>query len=256
MAERFGGDERHGGILVRHRIGDPQFIAQASDFVLSFVDLFFLFLELGFQGLDAAEAPLFPLLQAMVLIRFGDRLGQFRGLLGFFTINTDLDQAGIANRTQDHSAFEQTHRFGGFERAVASIVLSAPFFVQAQVIDDLAEDDFGLDEFKLGLNEVRIVAAHHPAVGEARDVRLVVFDLDAGAAGVRFGEDKGHQRCRDDDEQKDGQDDGLANANDAPIIQEVQFRFLWRRCFYWIHKSKKRGASHDSPAPSHYFKVN
>ncbi len=81
------------------------------------------------------------------------------------------------------------------------------------------------------MDEVGVIAGHGRAVGHAGDIRDIALDLDASGAGKGFGKDESHQRGGDDDEQKDSQDDGLADADDAPIIQEVQFGFLWRGYF-------------------------
>ena len=48
-------------------------------------------------------------------------------------------------------------------------------------------------------------------------------------AGERFGQDESDQRGGDHDEKKDRQNDGLANADNPPVIQEMQFRFRGRR---------------------------
>src|SRR5258707_70854 len=61
-------------------------------------------------------------------------------------------------------------------------------------------------------------------------------------------------RGADRDEQEDRQDAGFANADNAPVIQEMEFCLRRRGYFKWIHRSKKRGASPDSPAPRPYVK--
>ena len=66
-------------------------------------------------------------------------------------------------------------------------------------------------------------------IANARNVcNRVGFDSDSGRAGVGFGQ-KECYRCGDDGgNQKNSDDDGLANADDAPVVQEVQPGFLLR----------------------------
>ena len=82
-----------------------------------------------------------------------------------------------------------------------------------------------MDDLELGLNEIGIIAHRCAGVSEAGNVRLVSLHFDAGLAGKCFRQNTSHQRCGDDDEEEDGQDDGLAAADNAPIIQEMQFSF-------------------------------
>jgi hypothetical protein len=49
-------------------------------------------------------------------------------------------------------------RFDSLERPAIEIFF-APKFIQIQVGDDIAENNLGLDDFKSGLDEVRVIIA-------------------------------------------------------------------------------------------------
>jgi len=79
--------------------------------------------------------------------------------------------------------------------------------------------------------------------------------LDSPHAGIRLGQNESHQRSGDNDEQKYRQDDGLADADDAPVIEEMQFWFPVAPVLLMDPKSKKRGASGKGPAPRQLFSL-
>ena len=175
-------------------------------------------------------AHLQALLQTMPLIREGNRISNFGSFIRPVAENADLNQAGIAHGPQIHPALENRHGFHGFERL--AIGISCPYFVQIQVGDDLAEDDLRLNDFELSLDKIGIIAARVlPPFCDANNIRLVPLDFYSGSAGKALGQNESHQRSGDNNEQKHRQNDGFADANNTPIIQEMQFRFLGRRYF-------------------------
>src|SRR5437867_3727120 len=55
-------------------------------------------------------------------------------------------------------------------------VFFAPFFVQIQVLDDFAEDYVRVDDFKLSLDKVRVVAASDGMIHHSSDCILIAFN--------------------------------------------------------------------------------
>ena len=102
-----------------------------------------------------------------------------------------------------------------------------------------AQDQFGLDDLEFGLDEVGVISQGGRGLHQGLDVRLVALDFDAGGAGVGLRQYEGYQRGGDDDQEEDGEDDGLADADNPPIIQEVEFGFLGRGDFQWIHNTRR-----------------
>src|ERR1035438_5520075 len=177
----------------------------------------------------------------MGLISFGDVIGDFGGLVSLFTVDADFDQTGVAHGAEIDSSLEQGNRFRSLKPFPVRILL-APYGVQIEVLDHLAENYLGLNQLKLCLDEIRIVYRDAAAaLGKAANIRLVALDLDAGSTGVRLRQNECHQRGSDNDEQKHRQNNSLPNSDDTPIIEEVKFRFLGRRYFQWIHRSKRNG---------------
>src|SRR6185369_3402231 len=80
------------------------------------------------------------------------------------------------------------------------------------------------------------------------NIRRIALHFDARFTGERLRQNECNERGGDHHEQENGEDDRLANSNDAPIIEKVQFCFLRRLSFQGVHRSKKIGAS-KNPAP-------
>ena len=140
-------------------------------------------------------------------------------------------KAGIAHRLQIHHAFEAGHGFVGLQRLTA-VILFTPVLIEAEVCNDIGQHALRFDRLKLILNEVRIINSRPTyswVVHESRDVRLVALDFDSSHAGIGLRQNEGHQGGGDNDEQKYRQDDGLADADDAPVVEKMPFVFLWRR---------------------------
>jgi len=105
----------------------------------------------------------------------------------------------------------------------------APDSVEIQPVDDVAQDYLRLDEFEDGLDKISII----PEICgggcfHAGDDGAFVFHLDAGGAGIGLRQDESHGGGDDRGDKKDGDDDRLADADHAPIVQKVQSR-LGRR---------------------------
>ena len=90
----------------------------------------------------------------------------------------------------------------------------------------LTQDDFRLNDLELSLDEIGIVARHHLLAAYSPDVRLVTFDFDTRNAGIILRQHEGNEGGRDHDQKEHCEDDGLANADNTPVIQEVKFCFL------------------------------
>ena len=61
-------------------------------------------------------------------------------------------------------SFQQCQRFDITE-ALATVVPLAPFLVKPQVLDDFAKNLAGLHDFKLSLQEIRIINGKNLAAG-------------------------------------------------------------------------------------------
>jgi hypothetical protein len=72
------------------------------------------------------------------------------------------------------------------------------------------------------------------------DVGLIALHFDAAMTSEGLRKNESDESGRDDNEQKNGEDDGFADADDAPVIEKVKFRFLGRLCSYWIHITQKK----------------
>src|SRR5262249_27464346 len=115
--------------------------------------------------------------------------------------------------------------------------------------DHVGQDGFGLDGFELGLDEIGVVNTGHTPAGKFGDVGVGTVHLDARLAHVPFRQDEGDQGGGDDNQQKDREDHGLADADDAPVVEKVELVFLCRWCFQRVH-NKKIGGLGVSPAPT------
>jgi hypothetical protein len=71
-----------------------------------------------------------------------------------------------------------------------------------------------------------------------------------GNAFVGGLEQEGDDDRREQNEQEDKDDDGLAEADDAPVVEEMEFGFGRRgRCGRVIERCKKNGASARAASP-------
>src|SRR6266700_1452429 len=108
----------------------------------------------------------------MIAISLGNGIGDACGFLRLVALNADFDQTGVSDGPQIETLLEALNRLFRFE-PLAAMRLLAPFFVELQFLDDLAQNNFGLDDFKLGLNEVGIVATRWDRVCRTGNIRLV-----------------------------------------------------------------------------------
>src|SRR5208283_1310284 len=204
------------------------FITQVVHIGLNGLDLLSFRLELIFQYLDTILGELFAQTEAVIAVGFGNVIGEARRIVFVFAINGDSDKLGVAYWQQAHSFLEKLHGLGSFERFTAKVFFP-PLDVQVQRFDDFSQNNTILDDFKFGLNEIGIIRSVGHVTANARNVcNKVRFDSDSGRAGVGFGQKERYCCGNNGGNQKNSDDDGLANADDAPIVQEVQPGFLLR----------------------------
>ena len=217
-----------------HRIGFSDFIfrAQAVYVGLDFVHERLLFVPPFFQSRNAVRHHFVALSQTIGSVSLRDGVGEISGFFRLITLVTDLNDAGITPpQRKTHVAFDTLDGLGGLE-GDAAVVQLAPLFIELQILDDLAQDDFRLQHFKFSLNEVRVVTLRCVAPSrEGADVGNIVFDPDTGRTGIGFRHDESHDRRGDHDEEKDREDDRLADADNAPVIKEVQLGLRLRNSF-------------------------
>jgi len=95
----------------------------------------------------------------------------------------------------------------------------------------------------------RLQKTRLPLPLQSADVGDIALDLDSHRAAKGLGENESDKGSRDNHEQEDREDNGFADADDTPIIQEVELGFLLGLSFDRIHKVNKKGASVLCPAP-------
>ena len=144
---------------------------------------------------------------------------------------------------------EELDGVGSLESFAVGIFF-APCFIQIQRLDDLAQHLLILHDFKFGLDEIGIITRGGSLTAHAADVRDGVrLDFNPRRAGIRRRQNERDRRGDDGGNQKNRDDDRLANPDDAPIIQEVQLGFRLRLIFLQIHMSKNNGSRSKDPAP-------
>ena len=82
--------------------------------------------------------------------------------MAVFAVNADFEKAGVADRPQIHVAPKQHDRLRRLQFC-STPVFFAPGGVQIQLLDDLAENHLGLNDFEFSLQKIGII----PAVGGA-----------------------------------------------------------------------------------------
>ena len=76
-------------------------------------------------------------------------------------------------------------------------------------------------------------------VTKAGDIQGILFHTDADHAREFLGHHESDQRGSRGNEEEDREDNSLANADNPPVIQKVQFYFRSIECFICFHKIKK-----------------
>ncbi len=228
VAQLFLRQRRAGNHGIGIVVVDLQFFAQIVHIGLGRLDLLLFGLELILQHLDAIQGKLFALVKPVALIRFGYGIGNEGRLFFVLAVDGDFNELGVAHGVQTHAPLQQLHGFRGFERFPA-IIFFAPGRVQTKGFNDLSQNHAILDDFEFGLNKIRIVLGYIRYPVKTLNVRRGIgLNLDPDRAGIGFRQKKSDRRGDDGGDQENGDDDGLANADDAPIIQKVQPAFLLR----------------------------
>src|SRR6516162_9298111 len=119
------------------------------DLLLRVTDVLFVILEGLYEGLDAFLAELEALIQTVLLISFGNIVGELGRLFRIFAEDANLNQAGIADRPEIDLLFKHGHGFGG-RKLLAGVVTLAPFYIQLRLRNDIAKNDLGLDDLEFG----------------------------------------------------------------------------------------------------------
>ena len=192
-----------------------------------------------FQRLDALQGHVLFQLQPGLFIDIRNFVGDVRRFLGRFVfgiaVNADFDEAGVAGLPHVDLGRQIIIGLRDGQRG-AVVVAFTPFLVQLQILNDFVEDLFGPYFLELGLDEERVERGRALREAQRRNVGNVLFDSDANGAGPGFGQDESDRRGGQHDQQEHGQDDHFANANDAPVIEEVEFGLHRTRiCFRCFH---------------------
>ena len=99
-----------------------------------------------------------------------------------------------------------------------------PFLIQTEVGNHLVENQLGLDGFELRLHPIRIKTERDISAFKAASAGIL-FDLDSHRARKRLRQHKGDERGGDGYQQENRQNYRFANANDPPVVQEMELGF-------------------------------
>ena len=195
------------------------------------------------QRLDGTEGLLAFELHAIGLVDVGNFIGDVRRLLGGFQLgvaeDVDFDEAGVAGLSHINFPFQDAEGLKSLQRK-AVVVAFSPLLIQFQILDDFVQDFFGSDFLKFSLDKKGIDGLRRILLEpQRRDVRNVLLHRNTHGAGPRFRKDQSHGRSGQHHEQKHGHDDRLANADDAPVIEEMEFGLRRTVCFWCFHEQKK-----------------
>ena len=157
VAHLFLRERRRGEHGVGITVVDAQFLAQVVHVGLNSLDLLSVRLEPIFQNLDAIQAELPAQMEAVIAVGFSNGIGEVRRVVFVFAIDGDSNELGVAHGHQAHSFLEKLHGLGSFEHLAAKVFF-APYFVQIKGFNDFSQNNTILDDFKFGLNEIRVVS--------------------------------------------------------------------------------------------------
>ena len=132
-------------------------------------------------------------------------------------VNPQFNQAGVAHRHDVETAAEDLKRLflrHGFRPA--DLPLGHQLFLGHCAIADLLRPH----DFHLVHLENRVVTARRLGVKNLNR-HLLAFDLHAHAGVVDARQRKRHRRRRQQHQQKDAEDNGFAQLDDAPIIKKM-----------------------------------
>ncbi len=211
--------------------GDAALLADALQLGFGFFHAFLLLAHLVAHRVDGVLDLAALGEQPAVPVDVGDFVGDFRGQLLVFGGDADVHQRRVAVLLHAQAARQDLQgQFRGHGRLVL-VELRAPDLLEVQVPDDRRQHRPGPHDFFLRHQEEGIVAhAVDLALVEGIHVHGVFADLELGGRGELL---RHHQRvggARHDGEQRDRQDDLLAVADDAPIVEEVEGRGLGFFC--------------------------
>ena len=196
------------------------------------------------QDLDALLGRELALLLAVVLVDFGDLVGDLSGLRLVFAVNVDLDDAGVADLAWVDELGEDLI---SLLLVLAQAVFLIPPRHELEVVNDLAEHLLGLEDFELGHHEIGIEAALLLLWHKATDVPDVLLHVHADGAHVGRLHQVREHGCGAHDEGEDDEDQQPAHSDDAPVVEEVQavlrsggsrVSVLWCR----VHELKRKEA--------------
>ena len=164
--------------------------------------------------------------QARIAIDLCNGVGDSCGFVLLFAEHPDFNQRGVARLANVDMALENQKRHIRSQRTFL-FVSGRPLGVEVQIGDHGVEDRFGLNFLEFGLEEIRVIKTRRSirTATNVLDVLRIFFHRDAHCAGIGFRQDERDERRRQRHQKKDRQDDRLANADNAPIIQKMQFDF-------------------------------
>ena len=212
---------------VRVEVRDTQLRADAAHFLVGLLHLGPLFGNLVLEGCQRAGDDLLLLFDPLALVFLRDAVGQIGRLLGISALDTDLEKVCVAHLAHvDHAAQLEVGLLGR-----ADTELLAPPLNQLQGFDHRVKHLLALNDLELGGGKPG-VHSHCPLVafGEDADLLLVLLDLDDDVRLVLTWQKVGRHARGDHDKEEGQNNDRQAQPDHAPIIEEVQLRFLHSVC--------------------------
>jgi hypothetical protein len=162
--------------------------------------------------------------QAAIPVDVGDFVGDFGGgALRILADGADVHQRRVAVLFHPQAARQDLQGQLRRDGRLVFVEFGAPDLLEIQVPDDFSQDRPGLHDLLLGHQEEGIVAhAVRLALVERIHVHRVFADLELGGGGELSSASSACRPCRHDGQQRDGEDDFLAIADDAPIVEEME----------------------------------